>query len=570
MSLWPIPVAPLVSTPSPTHRMIAIDDRTTIDQAFFEACARYADRSLLAVPANPARGYDPAGREITYREAEAQVRQLMQHYAAAGYGLGHRVALFLESRPEHLLHKLALNALGVCCVPINPDYRPRELAYLIDHAQVDLIVLLTARTAVVHEALALTRHQPPLTLVETWGQAALPAPARAPQRGEVQGQMQGQVQGDTPASILYTSGTTGQPKGCVLSHTYELAAGHWYAHQGGLGTVREGQERLYNPLPLFHVNASILSFYCMLLSGGCQVQTDRFQPSRWWTEVVESRATIVHYLGVVVPMLLNQPESPLERAHCVRFGYGAGVEPQLHARFEARYGFPLLELWGMTEMVRPLCDCHEPRQVGTRAFGRARPGLDACVMDEAGQVVPDGTPGELVIRHSAATPRRHFFSGYLDNPEATAQAWRGGWFHTGDVVMRAADGMFHFMDRRKNIIRRSGENIAAAEVEALLLTHPLVANAAVMALPDEMREEEVLACVVLKAGRSGETADLARALFDFCHQQLAYYKAPGWLWFTDEIPTTGTQKIQKHRIFPEGTDPRQHPAMHDLRALKKR
>ncbi len=542
--------------------MIVINDHTTIAQAFFEACARYAGNSLLAVPSNPARSYDPAGREIRYDDAANEVRELMAMYRAVGYGLGHRVGLFLESRPEHLLHKLALNALGVCCVPINPDYRPRELAYLVEHAKVDLIVTLTQRAGAVHDALALTLHKPHVTLLESLGTQPLSASLTEAQPGE--------PKGETAASILYTSGTTGQPKGCVLSHTYELAAGHWYATQGGLGTVREGVERLYNPLPLFHVNASILSFYCMLLSGGCQVQTDRFQPSRWWTEVVESRATIVHYLGVVVPMLLNQPESPLERAHQVRFGYGAGVEPQLHAVFEARYGFPLLELWGMTEMVRPLCDCHEPRQVGTRAFGRARPGLDACVMDEAGQVLSDDSSGELVIRHSEATPRRHFFSSYLDNPHATAEAWRGGWFHTGDIVSRGEDGMLHFMDRRKNIIRRSGENIAAAEVEALLLTHPWVANAAVMALPDEVREEEVLACVVLKDRVDRETPEVAHALFDFCHHQLAYYKAPGWLWFAAEIPTTGTQKIQKHRIFPESVDPRTLPGMHDLRPYKKR
>ncbi|MES2584977.1 MAG: AMP-binding protein [Pseudomonadota bacterium] len=542
--------------------MIAINDSTTIADAFFRATERYASNSLLAVPANPARSYDPAGREITYAQAANTVRGLMERYRAAGYGLGHRVGLFLESRPEHMLHKLALNALGVCCVPINPDYRPRELAYVVDHAKVDLVVALTGRREAVQAALALTQHQPPVAWLEDMANQSLPAASTPAQAGE--------PTGDTPASILYTSGTTGQPKGCVLSHTYELAAGHWYAHQGGLGTVREGQERLYNPLPLFHVNASILSFYCMLLSGGCQVQTDRFQPSRWWAEVVESRATIVHYLGVVVPMLLSQPASPLERAHCVRFGYGAGVEPQLHTVFEERYGFPLVELWGMTEMVRPLCDNHAPRQVGTRAFGRARPGLDACVMDESGQVVPDGTPGELVVRHSDATPRRHFFSSYLDNPGATEDAWRGGWFHTGDIVTRSPDGMLHFMDRRKNIIRRSGENIAAAEVEALLLTHPLVANVAVMALPDDVREEEVLACIVLKESAGAKTAETARALFDFCHTHLAYYKAPGWLWFAAEIPTTGTQKIQKHRIFPEGQDPRTLPGMFDLRALKKR
>ncbi len=544
--------------------MIPIDDRSTLGDAFFRAATAYGPNSLLAVPANPARAYSPQGREISYTEAADTVQSLMALYSAAGYGLSHRVGLFLESRPEHMLHKLALNALGVCCVPVNPDYRPRELAYLIDHSRVDLIVALRCRADAVRTALAQSRHQPFVAVAEDLGQQALPAPltSAAP----------GMPQADTPASILYTSGTTGQPKGCVLSHAYELAAGQWYARQKGLISIREGQERLYNPLPLFHVNASILSFYSMLLSGGCQVQTDRFQPSRWWQEVCESRATIVHYLGVVVPLLLAQPPGALDRAHSVRFGYGAGVEPQLHAVFEARYGFPLLELWGMTENVRTLCDHQEPRQVGTRAFGRAVPGLEARVVDELDADVPDGTPGEILIRHSATTPRHHFFSGYLDDPAATEAAWRGGWFHTGDVVSRSPDGMLHFMDRRKNLIRRSGENIAAAEVEALLLTHPLVHQVAVMAVPDEIREEEVLACVVLNAAHATglAQADAARQLFDFCHQQLAYYKAPGWLWFTGSIPTTGTQKMQKHRIFPPGTDPRTLDGMVDLRALKKR
>ena len=486
----------------------------------------------------------------------------MQHYRAAGYGLGHRVGLFLESRPEHLLHKLALNTLGVCVVPINPDYRPRELAYLIDHARVDLVVALPTRLPAVRAALAEARHQPPVATPDDM--AALPPPAQPAQAGA--------PQADTPASILYTSGTTGQPKGCVLSHRYELAAGDWYARRGGMVAIREGQERLYNPLPLFHVNASILSFYCMLLTGGCQVQTDRFAPSRWWQEVCESRATIVHYLGVVVPMLLAQPASPLERAHSVRFGYGAGVEPQLHAVFEERFGLPLVELWGMTEIVRVISDHHAPRQIGTRAFGRAEPGLEVCVVDEAGTEVADGQPGEMWVRHSAATPRKDFFSGYLNDPEATEAAWRGGWFHTGDIVTRDASGMLRFMDRRKNIIRRSGENIAAAEVEALLLTHPLVHQAAVMAVPDAVREEEVLACVVLDpAAAAGMAhADAARTLQAFCLRELAYYKAPGWWWFADEIPTTGTQKIQKHRIFPAGSDPRALAGMVDLCALKKR
>ena len=182
----------------------------------------------------------------------------------------------------------------------------------------------------------------------------------------------------------------------------------------------------------------------------------------------------------------------------------------------------------------------------------------------------DGTPGEMLIRHSAATPRKDFFSGYLDDPAATELAWRGGWFHTGDIVTRAPDGLLRFVDRRKNIIRRSGENIAAAEVEAVLQAHPWVEQAAVLAVPDDLREEEVLACVVLREAGRADPAAAIDALFAHCNAELSYYKAPGWVWITDHIPTTSTQKIQKHQIFEPGSDPRTLPGMVDLRARKKR
>lgn len=554
--------------------MIVINEQSTIGDTLYAAADKYGDSPLLIAPRNPARSYYPEGREFSYQESASTVRSLADRYSDAGYGSPHHVGLYLASRPEHMLHKLALNSIGACCVPINPDYRTAELVYLIEHARLDLIVVLADQLSVVEQALAESSHRPPVVTLEQF-QDRLPAATRA--------RSSTTPQADTPASILYTSGTTGRPKGCILSHRYELAAGDWYARQGGLVSIQPQKERLYNPLPLFHVNASILSFYCMMLTGNCQIQTERFQPSRWWEEVRESKATIVHYLGVIIPLLLKQPESEQDRMHNVRFGYGAGVEPQLHSIFEERFGFPLVELWGMTEMVRTLTDNMPPRKVGTRAFGKAVPDLDVQVVDASDQPVPDGTPGEMVIRYSAQTPRKDFFSGYLDNDAATEEAWRGGWFHTGDVVIRAPeDGMLHFVDRDKNIIRRSGENIAAAEVEALLLLHPRVRQVAVMAADDEIREAEVLACVVLKDdGNPGEALDvatlsdterhdIANELFDFCFSRLAYYKAPGWLWLTNDIPTTGTQKIQKHRIFAAGTDPRTLDGMIDLRDRKRR
>lgn len=544
--------------------MIEISETSTVGEVFFEAAARYGDQPFLSFPANPARAYAPLGLEWTYAQTAAAVRGLMERYASAGYGLGHRVGLLLESRLEHFLHKLAMNALGLCCVPLNPDHRPQEMAYVVGHAQLDLVVVVGGLVPLLQQALALGMQRPAVVTLQD-AEGAIPPPARPA--------ISYQVEAASIASVLYTSGTTGRPKGCLLSHRYELAVGRWYATRGGLIAFGEACERIYNPLPVFHVNSSVFSFYCALLKGNCQVQTDRFQPSRWFTEVHESRATVVHYLGVVVPMLLNQPPHPLERDHRVRFAIGAGVDPQRHGEFERRFGYPLIEIWGMTEFVRASFDADEPRQVGTRAIGRARPGLEVRVTSDTGEDVPDGTPGEMLVRHSAATPRKDAFSGYLHDEVATQESWRDGWFHTGDIVVRDPDGLLHFLERRKNIIRRSGENIAAAEVEAVLQNHPTVAQAAVLAVKDEVREEEVLACIVLKPGISHPSSaddQLVRELFDYCNAALSYFKTPGWIYFTDEIPTTGTQKVQKHQLFSQGVDPRGAPSVIDIRHWKKR
>jgi crotonobetaine/carnitine-CoA ligase len=539
--------------------LIAFDDDTTIGEAFDRAAAAYGARAFLACPSGTHRPWHRQGYEIDFATAHREVSQLSDAYRAAGFGHGHRVAMLLDNRPEHFLHKLALNRLGISCVPINPDYRAGEIAYLIEHSEADQAIVAPERQEQLAAGIAASGHKPPVALFDDL--SALVRPTK-PVRSDA-------VSSASEASILYTSGTTGRPKGCVLSHGYELASGAWYAEAGHLAAFRPGGERIYNPLPVYHVNSSIVSFYAALLSGSCQIQPDRFNPERWWPEIAETRASIAHYLGIIIPLLMNRPAGPGDRGHGVRFGIGAGVEPQLHAAFEERFGFPLIEVWGMTEMVRVLLDNEAPRAIGTRAFGRPVPGVDVRVVDEHDADVAAGQPGEMVLRHSAATPRKGFYSGYLKDEKATAEAWRGGWFHTGDTVRRGADGMLHFVDRKKNIIRRSGENIAAAEVEAVLQAHDWVNSVAVLAIPDDLREEEVLSCIVLADGVPASRAT-AEALFAHCNAELAYYKAPGWIHFVDCLPTTGTQKIQKHNIYPPDIDPRALPDVFDLRAAKKR
>jgi acyl-coenzyme A synthetase/AMP-(fatty) acid ligase len=214
---------------------------------------------------------------------------------------------------------------------------------------------------------------------------------------------------------------------------------------------------------------------------------------------------------------------------------------------------------------------HEPRQVGTSCFGAPEAFVEVRLVDDAGAEVADGTPGELLVRQAGPDPRRGFFSGYLKDEAATEEAWAGGWFHTGDVVRRDGDGNFFFVDRKKNVIRRSGENISAVEVESVLNQHPAVKASAVAAAPDDLRGDEVLACIVTREPVAPvERPQLAAALVDHALGQLAYFKAPGYVAFVDALPLTLSQKIQRGELRKMAQALPGDACCIDTRAMKKR
>ena len=508
-------------------------------------------RPLFILPQAVAALWGTERREWTYAEVQARVLALRAGYAAAGYGPGHRVALLLENRPVHFLHWLALNGLGVSVVPVNPDATADEINYLLTHSCAVLAVALSSRLAQVQG------HGVP-AIAE--GDTPPPAPA-APRAAA--------PPGDAECALIYTSGTTGRPKGCILSDRYFMGWGEWYAAQPAPVALRQGQERLMTPLPAFHVNAMGNSFMGMLATGGAQVIIDRFHPHTWWDMARETGATCFHYLGVMPAILLALPASPQDRNHGLRFGLGGGVHPDHHATFEARFGVPLLEGWAMTETGGAclLSSVQEPRHVGTRCLGRpTRPGpaMEIRLVGDDGKVA---NPGELWVRAAGDDPMRGLFSGYLNDPAATAAVTAGGWLHTGDILAQAPDGSLHFLDRKKNVIRRSGENIAALEVEGVLNAHPQVAQAAVVAADDPLRGEEVLAVIVPRPG--ADEPALARALLAHAAERLAYYKVPGFVVFRDALPVTSTQKLRKADLGGLAENPMADPRAHDLRADKQ-
>ena len=536
---------------------------TTVYEAFARAAARHGERPCLAVLPQTAKAYGIAAGELSYSQALVRIHELIEAYRGQGYGHGQRVGLLIENRPAFFLHWYALNALGVSLVPINPDLRSAELEYLLGHSEVLAVVAVGRRQAdIARAARAIGR------------QLAIAGPDDTPVRVFGPLPKSGSPDRNSECALLYTSGTTGRPKGCVLANEYFLYAGHWYLSAGGLIALHEGSERMLTPLPVYHMNAMAYSAMAMVAAGGCLIALDRFHPTSWWQSVRESRATIVHYLGVMPPLLMDAPESPLDCAHVVRFGFGAGVDRTIHARFERRFGFPLIEAWAMTETGAGavVVASVEPRHTGTSSFGRPGPELDVRIIADDGAEAAAHQPGELLVRHAGPDTRYGFFRAYLKDPEATAAAWDGGWFHTGDLVRRGADGSLHFIDRKKNVIRRSGENISVVEVESVLVQHAAIERAAVAAVQDRVRGDEVFACVVARTPPPDRSARerLAADIVAWCRERLAYYKAPGYVAFVQEIPLTSTQKILRTALQDLVTASLASDACVDTRHLKKR
>lgn len=536
----------------------------TVYDAFAARAARFAERDFLVVLPETAAIYGIEAQTLRYGAALAQVETLVARYREAGFGLCHRAGLMLENRPAFFLHWLALNALGVSVVPLSTELRAAELEYITGHSELDLAIAPAAR----HDdfrAAAQAANRFVILIDSSSDDTSIPHAATAARDGN--------PNANTECALLYTSGTTGRPKACVLPNEYFLLAGLWYNRIGGMCTLREGCERLITPLPMTHMNAMAYSTMAMILAGGAVVALDRFHPRTWWDSVRTSRATVMHYLGVMPAMLLTAPEHADDRRHEVRFGFGAGVDKTLHSPFETRFGIPLLEAWAMTETGAGavVIANREPRNVGRSCFGKPEAALEVRIVDEHGAEAAHDMPGELLVRASGSHPKRGFFREYLKDVESTASAWEGGWFHTGDIVKQDAQGQLYFVDRKKNVIRRSGENISAVEVESVLRRHPLVADVAVAATPDAVRGDEVLACVIAREPFSAEArASAAVELTQLCLAQLAYFKAPGYVAFVDALPLTGTQKVQRAALKELARTLPGTPHCIDTRALKKR
>ncbi len=476
------------------------------------AAERHGDRPLLRW-GEAAWSYSEL-RDDTARAAGA--------IAACGIAAGDRVVVVSENRPEVLRLWLACSWLGAVLVPVNTALRGEGLRHVLANARPKAVALEAALRERVAEAGADT----------TWvlDEGGLPGPGDAVPPHPV-------GPGDTCA-VLYTSGTTGPAKGVLCPH----AQWYWWGvHTGEV--LRIGRDDvLYTNLPLFHTNA--LNAFCQaVVAGATYALGPRFSASAFWQRLAESGATVTYLLGAMVSILVRRPGSEHDRVHLVRVALAPATPAELHAPFLERFGVRLIDAWGSTETNIVISNTLVDTRPGT--LGRVLDGFEARVADEHDAALPDGQPGELLLRHREPWA---FASGYDGLPDTTAAAWRNLWFHTGDRVVREPDGTFRFVDRLKDAIRRRGENISSYEVEQALLAHPDVAAAAVVPVPSELGEDEVLACVVARDGAEFDPAELLR----FCEPRLPYFAVPRYVDVLPELPLTESGKIEKHRLRERG------------------
>ena len=534
---------------------------SSVAQAFVNTSEKYGSRPFMQLVSDTASRYGVDATSVSYADALSTISRAVQHYEERlelKPGVVTRVAVGLDNRPEFFYHWLALNALGVSVVPLNPQWQSAELEYVLSHSEASLVVVLdsTAQAALASIAtcpvVSVTDFDTNGDKGKTDNRVALDSVGRM----------------ETECALLYTSGTTGKPKGCMLSNEYFLSTGEWYQNVGGYCQLQPGEDRLISPLPMYHMNAMAASTMAMILTGSCIVPIDRFHPASWWDSVAECDATIMHYLGVMPAMLMSLDKSPRDQRHNLRFGFGAGLSGELHTAFESRFNMRLIEAWAMTETgcTVAVIASEEPRKVGTACFGRPPDHLDFRLVDDAGRDVAQGCPGELLVRRASPSPRYGFFSGYLKDEQATQAAWEGGYFHTGDLVYVDDDGLMHFVDRKKNVIRRSGENISAVEVEEVIMEVGGVQAVGITSIADEIRGEEVFACIVATDASDA----FAQAITDHCLGRLAYYKAPGYIAFVGKLPLTATEKVQRSELKTLACELVGGRQCVDLRGKKKR
>ncbi|MEV4392008.1 AMP-binding protein [Nonomuraea sp. NPDC049607] len=487
---------------------------TTIPDLLRTAASTYGEREFLRFPA-PSPTV-PA-TSLSFAEADAESDRLARALAARGVRPGDRVAVMLDNEPWWPLSWFAVLKAGAVTVPVNVRYQAADLEHVLRDSGAVATLAGRAHAArvpgVVHLVDTLT-DGPPIDISPS---------------------------ADNVANFQYTSGTTGFPKACLLTHDYWVRTARVIAD---LVHLRD-DDVLLIAQAYSYMDPQWTTLLC--LAGGIPlVVLPRFSASGFWPAVREHGATLTYVLGTMPLLMHKQPPSPLDRDNRMRLVLCSGIVPGLHRTFEERWGAPWRELYGSTEsgcdlMAAPDAD----DTVGTGAMGTPPPGKEVRLDDETGEILVRGAP---------------MMNGYWNHPEATAHAFRGGWYHTGDLGVRDELGRIRHAGRLTDMVRRGGENISCAEVESVLAGHPAVLSAALVPIPDDLFGELPKAFIQLRPGHAAD-AGTAAAVIAHARERLARFKIPAYVEFVESFTLTPSARIEKRHLLRPGRDQRAAPAI---------
>ena len=484
------------------------------------------------------------GTETSYADVNRRVDQAARVWHDAGLRRGDRVAFMLDNAPDFIYAWLGAAKLGGILVAINTALREDETRYLITDSEPRFALvgqphLVTFRAAAKGvPGLGRTFSVGPADGLDDFTVLAASADPHAPAVRLV---------GDDVISLIYTSGTTGKPKGVMQTHRNYVLTGQAYPAWMGM----ERGDRIYACLPLFHINSQSYSLMGAIGADGAIVLAPRFSARRFWDDIRRYRVNVFNFIGAMAAILSKSEPSAVDRDHVVKVAYGVPALPhELRLQIEERYGMRVVSGFGMSETTFGLLEPpYGERRPGSMGKERHHPDpevqrTEARIVDEAGADVPRGTVGELLLRNPA------LMAGYFRDPVRTAEALRDGWLHTGDMASQDADGFFYFSDRKKDIVRHRGENVSSLEVELVLNDHPAVIESAIVGVPSELTDEDLLAVVVALPEADVDPA----ALVDWCARRLAPFKVPRFVQYVGALPKTPTQKVEK-RLLRDAWDP---------------
>lgn len=501
----------------------------------------FLDDAARQAPDQPFLIYGPTC--VSYREFNHQVDEAAWAWRQLGVRKGDRVAFMVENRPEFLQCWLGLATIGGILVSINTRWQAAEVEYFLTLAE-PRFALVSAQYRDVFRAAA--RSVSTVENILTFGpdqhcvdfssllQHSSPEAPRV------------ELCANDVISFISTSGTTGRPKAVMQTHGNYVLTGEGYANWVEL----QPNERIYLCLPLFHINSQAYTVMGAIAARAAIVMVERFSATRFWSDMATYRVNVFNHIGSMLAVLMQRAPTPEERGHAVRLTYGGPALPApVREEVEERFGFTAIFGIGMSEttfgLIEPL---HQARRSGSLGTVRQHPDPrirnEARVVDDDGLDVPVGAAGELIFRSPVQ------MKGYYRDPEQTAGTLRDGWLYTGDLVRKDEDGYFYFVDRKKDIIRVRGENVASSEVEQVLNDHPAVREASVVGVPSEMTDEDIAAFIVPCVGAEPP----AEELIAWCRARLAPFKAPRHLWLVQSLPKTETLRIEKHRLRAEALD----------------